>query len=247
MKNDLKNKSILIFGATSWILTDTIKKLKENSCRLYLSSSRSIKGHIKCNFADLEELEKDIINLKNKVEDLDCIIFASHSQAVSSLASCNKTDFLNAFKFSTIAPFMVLKELESKLLKDSTKKDKSVLFVSSMYSKYVPDFEVYKDTKSLPSPIYYGAAKSSMNYISRYLARFYGERAIRFNTISPGAFPNSKNSYNNSKLLKNLSQKNALKRLGAPEDLSALVLFLCSNNSSFITGENFSIDGGWSS
>ena len=67
---------------------------------------------------------------------------------------------------------------------------------------------------------------------------------IRVNAITPGAFP-SKEVQQNIDFIEKLSQKTTLKRIGNPEDLKGAIVFLASNASSYITGQNLIIDGGW--
>ncbi len=62
------------------------------------------------------------------------------------------------------------------------------------------------------------------------------------NCISPGPFPKDKSD---KEFIKTLSGRTGLKRIGSPKELVGPVSFLCSKVSSFITGENIMVDGGW--
>ena len=73
-------------------------------------------------------------------------------------------------------------------------------------------------------------------YLSKY--------NINVNSISPGPFP-SKDVQKDTEFVKRLENKTKLKRIGYPEDLRGLILLLSSSLSSYITGQNIAIDGGW--
>ena len=72
-------------------------------------------------------------------------------------------------------------------------------------------------------------------------------KQIRVNSISPGYFPTSitYESFNNETLRIERSNRSVLKRWGKPEELVGPVAFLCSDASSFITGHDLPVDGGW--
>lgn len=123
----------------------------------------------------------------------------------------------------------------------------SIINISSMYGLVSPDPSLYEglDTFNPPS---YGAAKSALVQLTKYVAAFYGKYGIRCNAIAPGAFPNiNYDSYNapDEKILQRLANKTCLKRYGKPEDLKGAAVFLASDASKYITGQVLSVDGGW--
>jgi len=121
-----------------------------------------------------------------------------------------------------------------------------IVNVSSMYGMVAPDFRVYKDFAGFLNPPHYGAAKSGVIQLSKYYASFLGAKGITVNTVSPGPFP-SKKVQKMKKFVKLLSERTLLKRVGNPEELAGIFIFLASDASSFVTGHNFVIDGGWTS
>jgi NAD(P)-dependent dehydrogenase (short-subunit alcohol dehydrogenase family) len=93
------------------------------------------------------------------------------------------------------------------------------------------------------SPIEYSAIKSGIISISKYLAKYYRNKNIRINSISPGGIKD----INQPKLfIKRYKESCNSKGLLDGSDLSGLVLFLLSNQSKYITGQNLVIDDGWS-
>jgi len=98
-------------------------------------------------------------------------------------------------------------------------------------------------------PANYHIAKAGLIQFTKYLAERYGKFNIRANCISPGFIVNEEkmNFFNSeeNKEFKNLAcQTHPLHKIGKTQDVAKLVLFLCSDDSSFITGENITLDGG---
>jgi NAD(P)-dependent dehydrogenase (short-subunit alcohol dehydrogenase family) len=116
----------------------------------------------------------------------------------------------------------------------------SVVNLSSIYGIVGPDFSVYEGT-SLTMPAAYAAVKGGVINFTRYLASYYGASNLRVNCVSPGGiFDQQPASF-----VKNYEQKVPMHRMGKPEDIAGPVCFLLSDESSYITGHNLVVDGGW--
>jgi gluconate 5-dehydrogenase len=120
----------------------------------------------------------------------------------------------------------------------------SIVNVASMYGVTVPDFGVYDDYPEYINPPHYGAGKAGLIHMTRYFARLLGASGIRVNAVSPGAFPNGQIQAD-EQFIDNLAAKTALGRIGHPQDLVGAFVFLCSAASSYVTGHNLVVDGGW--
>ena len=124
----------------------------------------------------------------------------------------------------------------------------SIINISSMYALVSPDPDLYKGVSAFNPPSY-GAAKAAILAFTRYAASFYGRFNIRSNAIAAGAFPNvDPSSFNSPKdegLMKRLSDKTVLKRVGVLDDLAGVIVFLSSDASGYITGQEIVVDGGW--
>jgi NAD(P)-dependent dehydrogenase (short-subunit alcohol dehydrogenase family) len=73
----------------------------------------------------------------------------------------------------------------------------------------------------------------------------YGPRGIRCNAISPGPFPNPTIQANQPAFIDRLSKKVPLGRVGQSPEIAGAVAFLLSDASTFVTGQNLAVDGGW--
>ncbi len=121
-------------------------------------------------------------------------------------------------------------------------KEASIINIASMYGIISPDLRIYKGTKEQLSPPHYGAAKAGVIQLSRYFAVYLAQYGIRVNCISPGAFPKAEVPEN---FIKKLERKIPMGRVGRPEELTGAIQFLASKASSYMTGQNIVIDGGW--
>lgn len=119
-----------------------------------------------------------------------------------------------------------------------------IINVSSMYGLVAPDFNVYKSKPEFTNPPHYGAAKAGVIQLTKYYASFLGKENILVNCVSPGAFP-SKKVQEQSAFIDQLSSKTALSRIGHPKELQGVFVFLSSIASSYVTGQNIIVDGGW--
>ena len=117
-----------------------------------------------------------------------------------------------------------------------------IVNVASMYGHVAPDYKMYAGTDDANPPSY-GAAKAGVIQLTKYLASFLSPHGIRVNAISPGPFPFS-DIVKNAEFMGALEAKTMLNRLGNPEDLKGVIALLCSDASSYMTGQNICVDGG---
>jgi NAD(P)-dependent dehydrogenase (short-subunit alcohol dehydrogenase family) len=118
-----------------------------------------------------------------------------------------------------------------------------IINIASIYGIVSPDSRIYGKS-GFDSPPNYGAGKAAVIQFTRYTACHLAPKGIRVNAISPGAFPNIK-VQENKVFISNLENKVPLGRIGQPADLVGAVVFLASEASGYITGQNIIVDGGW--
>lgn len=116
----------------------------------------------------------------------------------------------------------------------------SIINMSSIYGIVGPDFTVYDGTE-MTMPAAYSAIKGGIVNFSRYLASYLGPYNVRVNTVSPGGIFDGQNQI----FVDNYNKKVPLRRMGVPEDISPVIAFLLSDEAGYITGQNISVDGGW--
>ena len=119
-------------------------------------------------------------------------------------------------------------------------KEGNLILISSIQGVQAPKFEHYKNLK-MSSPIEYSAIKSGIISITKYLSKYYRNKNIRVNCVSPGGI---KDNQSNEFIKRYRKSCNSI-GLISDSDVSKLILFLLSEESKYINGQNLIIDDGW--
>jgi gluconate 5-dehydrogenase len=117
----------------------------------------------------------------------------------------------------------------------------SIIMIGSMYGLVASYPDAYEGLSSA-SPVAYQVLKGGILQMTRHLAVYWAKDRIRVNALSPGPFPKPTVG---AKLIERLSAKAPMNRIGRPHELKGAVVFLASDASSYMTGQNLVIDGGW--
>lgn len=118
----------------------------------------------------------------------------------------------------------------------------NVINIGSMYGQVASYPDAYKDICSA-SPVAYHALKGGTIHMTRHLAVYWADDNVRVNCLSPGPFPNPDSAP--SEMVKRLNERLPMKRMGLPWELKGALVFLASDASTYVTGQNLTVDGGW--
>lgn len=166
----------------------------------------------------LEEFASYVIKTHNKVD----ILVNNALPVMKGIDDCTWEEFVYAQKVGVAAPFYL-----AKLFKDHFQEGSSIINISSS-----------RDRMSQPQTESYTAAKGGISALTHSLAMSLAQK-VRVNSVSPGWIDTV--GYEASEEDK-IQQPAG--RIGTPDDIASMVLFLCSDEAGFITGENIVIDGG---
>ena len=224
---------ILIIGANGAVGKSCVSKLKDKELVLIsrsnfddANSENSLISKIILDLNDYKKTENFIDNIDYEISS---IIFAIGSISLKPFSNTSVDDFKKLMddNFYNILNFL---NLSINKLADGS----SVVFFSSIAA-----IRGFKNHTGIAS------AKSALVGLSNSLAADYAPK-IRFNTISPSLSYSKMSDFitSNEKVAEGLGKLHPMTRLGKGKDIASLATFLISSESSWITGQNFSVDGG---
>ena len=140
--------------------------------------------------------------------------------------------------------FLAVRELGPSMV---VKGKGSIINVSSIYGIVGPDQRIYEESHyedmggAINSPLIYSATKGAVISMTRYLATYWGPKGVRANTLTPGGVYSGQNDIFNRKY----SERVPLGKMANAEDMVGALLFLASDASAYMNGQNIIVDGGW--
>jgi NAD(P)-dependent dehydrogenase (short-subunit alcohol dehydrogenase family) len=115
-----------------------------------------------------------------------------------------------------------------------------VINVSSIYGVVAPRFDIYEGTP-MTMPVEYAACKAALQHLSRYFMRYYKGTPLRFNCVSPGGILDKQPAA----FVAAYSEYSQHEGMLMPDDICGALLFLLSDYSRFVNGQNIIVDDGW--
>ena len=239
---DLKNKNIIVTGASGGIGNSIIQKLNEQEANILATGTKIEKlKKLKEKFSNIkilpfdvsqnEKIEEFIDNASNDLGgNLDCIINNAGITKDNLAIRMNFEEWKKVLDINLTSTFLMSKFAIKKMLKN--KKGKIINITS-----------VVGHTGNL-GQANYTASKAGIIAMSKSLAIEYAKKNININCISPGFIKTAMTDKIDDKFKETIISKIPSARLGEPEDIANAVLFLASSHSDYINGETLHVNGG---
>ena len=246
----LNNKTALVTGGGSGIGKDVCKVLAKQGAHVIVVdlNTESAKGtvdEITANGNSAEALTLDVTKLLavttafEKLNGLDILVNCAGISHIGSATSTNETDFEKVFQVNVKGVYNCLQAGVNVMKKSG---GGSIVNISSIAAKV-----------GLSDRFAYSMSKGAVHAMTMSVAKDYIKDNIRCNSISPGrvhtpfvdGFLQKNYPGQEAEMFEKLSKTQPIGRMGKPIEVAHQVLYLCSEEASFITGSDFSIDGGF--
>ena len=242
MKFDLENKKVLITGASGGIGKELCQKFIDSGCKIICTSSTEDKlENLKKLFGNsnyyyhLDLLNKDLVKKNINIiaenhKDIDILINNAGLTNDNLLLRMKEDQWENVINVNLNSNFYIIKAILSNMIKN---KSGNIIGITSIIA-----------FSGNPGQANYAASKSGLTSMYKSIALEVAQRNIRVNTIAPGFIISPMTDTLNESQVNSIMEKIPMKKLGKPEDISNMALFLSSNLSSYITGQTLHINGG---
>lgn len=251
---DLNGRVALITGASGHLGSALARALAEAGARVVVAS-RSIEkagataaalggeqrgNHLAVAFDQMDEasVERGFADALQKAGRLDVLVNNGHEALAADWRSVTAGQFTRQLANAT--GYFLL----SRLMRDHAVKREaaaSIIMLGSMYGMVASYPDAYEGIGPA-SPAAYHALKGGIIHLTRHLAVSWAKDRVRVNCLSPGPFPSPAAA---TEMVKRLQTKSPMARMGVPHELKGAVVFLASDASSYVTGQNLVVDGGW--
>jgi NAD(P)-dependent dehydrogenase (short-subunit alcohol dehydrogenase family) len=169
---------------------------------------------------------------------LDVLVNNSVARAGGDLRHSTAADWESTMRVNSTGLFLACQILSEPMQEACSG---SIINIASTYGMVGPDFSIYEGT-TLTMPVNYAFAKGGMINLTRYLASFLAPYNVRVNCLSPGGLQTSATP---PEFIPNYVRRTPLRRMAKNGDINGPVIFLASEASRYITGQNIPVDGGW--
>tara|TARA_B100001750_G_C15483182_1_gene586763 strand:+ start:653 stop:1402 length:750 start_codon:yes stop_codon:yes gene_type:complete len=247
----IDGKVIVISGGAGLLGKEFCQSIAANNGKVIIidkcSKEKIIKREIKhdyfisidiCSKELLQNAVKKVIQKFGRIDALVNVAYPKNKNYGNDFFDVKINDF-NENIATHLGGYFLTTQVFSKYFKDAGKGN--IINISSIYGVIAPKFKIY-DKTSLTVPVEYALTKAAIIQMSKYLAIYFKNSNIRVNSISPGGIKDNQpetfiKNYNNETLNKGMLDKN---------DINGTLLFLLSDMSKYINGQNIIVDDGFS-
>jgi len=221
------------------IVADVNLSAAENIAK-EISATGSRAEAVLLNITDSDSVDNVIDSLHSRYGRIDAIVnnaYPRNSNYGRKLEEVTYADFCENVNLHLGGYFLVAQKFAMYF---RTLGGGNIVNISSIYGMMAPRFEVYEGT-AMTMPVEYAAIKSSINQLTRYFAKYFKKDGVRCNSLSPGGILDGQPH----KFLQQYNSHCGKKGMLEAKDLSGSLIYLLSDQSMFMNGQNLIIDDGF--
>jgi 3-oxoacyl-[acyl-carrier protein] reductase len=238
IKADLSKKNIIVTGAKGQLGSSIVASYRNSNANV-----------IEIDIDDIDIRSEDNIKsyfsgIFSKFGHIDVLVNNAGVSSFEDFEKRTKDEFSFVADTNLWGTFNCIKTFVNEFDK-SCQKSASIINVGSIYGIVSSDPRIYLDCKR-KSPEIYGASKAGIIQMTKYFSVHLAKRNIRVNCISPGGIFNPKQPQG-AMFIKEYEKRCPMERMANEADFASSFLLFASDDSSYITGQNLVIDGGFTS
>jgi len=242
MDYQLTNKKVLITGASGGIGKSLCENYLKAQCKIICTASseekinKLMKNYGNDNFyylidlSNVNSVSESIKKIAEEHKDIDILINNAGLTSDNLFLRMKYEQWQKVIDVNLNSNFLIIKEILPNMVK---RRSGNIIGISSVVA-----------LTGNPGQSNYTASKSAIISMYKSIALEVAQRNIRINTVAPGFIQTAMTNELNQAQVESIKQKIPMNKLGNPQDVSNLVLFLSSELSSYITGQTFNINGG---
>jgi NAD(P)-dependent dehydrogenase (short-subunit alcohol dehydrogenase family) len=268
---NLNNKVILVVGGRGYLGREFCQKLRLQNAKVISADLPSLskaasKSNYEAEFTDIDQIDIDVTS-KNSVNSavelvhqqygrIDTLVYSVTSKPHDfylPFTECSLEGWKSVIETELDGLFLVA-QIVGRLMEKNN--GGNLILISSIYGVVGNDQRIYENSnldelysensinkdKQIFSHSVYPVVKGGIISFTRYLAAYWGKNNIRVNCISPGGIHHEGE---NEDFVQKYSEKVPLGRKANVDEISGSVVYLASDEASYITGQNLIVDGGW--
>ncbi len=259
----LDGKIIVVTGGTGILGTLYCRRLAEAGAKVVVADLDSVKcealaaditattgntavGKV-VNLSDEQSVVEWAKDVKNEFGHVDVLInnaAAKSPNFFSPLEEFPLEDWNKVMAVNVTGIFLAAREIGAMM---AQRGKGNIINISSIYGIVGPDQRIYEGSwyeemgGAINTPLIYSATKGAVIAMTKYMATYWGQKGIRTNTLTPGGVSSGQNAVFDEKY----SERVPLARMAEAEEMVGALLFLASDASSYVNGQNIIVDGGW--
>lgn len=251
---DLTGKTAMVTGATGYLGGALSRALAEAGAAVVVTSREQTRAQafadtlpkpagarhlgVALDYMDAASIEKGVAEAVRLAGRVDILVNNGYERVTSDWRDVTAEQFTRQLTNAT-GCFLLARHIRAHAVERGG--GASIIMLGSMYGIVGSYPDAYVDVP-MSSPVAYHCLKGGILSMTRHLAVYWAKDGVRVNCLTPGPFPAPTVS---PKMVERLSSKCPMKRMGKPHELKGAVVYLASDASSYVTGANLIVDGGW--